>query len=55
MFPEDAPPANDDEHSGVIADFVGPEGDERGALAQTNALRHRWIAGVGCQERESVR
>jgi transposase len=54
MFPEDAPPAND-EHSGVIAGFVGPEGDERRALAQTNALRHRWIAAAGRQERESVR
>jgi transposase len=55
VFPEDAPPANDDEHSGVIAGFVGPEGEERRALAQTNALRHRWIAGAGRQERESVR
>ncbi len=55
VFPEDAPPAHDDEHSGVIAGFVGPEGDERRALAQTNALVHRWIAGAGRQERGSVR
>ena len=34
---------------------MGPEGDERQALAQTNALRHRWIAKNGRQERESVR
>ena len=55
VFAEDAPPA-DDERSGVIAGFVGPEpGDERRALAQTNALGHRWIAGAGRQERESVR
>lgn len=55
VFPEDAAPANDDEHSGVIAGFVGPEGDERRALAQTNALGHRWIAGAGRQERAVAR
>jgi transposase len=55
VFPEDAAPANDDEHSGVIAGFVGAEGNERRALAQTNARQHRWIAGAGRQERESVR
>jgi hypothetical protein len=43
VFPEDAPPANDDEHSGVIAGFVGPEDDERRALARTNALGHRHV------------
>ena len=41
--------------SGVIAGFVGPEGDERRALAQTNALGHRWIAGAGRQERDVAR
>ena len=55
VFPEDAPPAAADEHSGVIAGFVGPEGDERRALAQTNACRHRWIAGAGRQERAVAR
>ncbi len=56
VFPEDTPPTNDDdEHSGVISGFVGPEGEQRRALAQTNALGHRWIAGAGRQERESVR
>ena len=56
VFPEDAPPAQeDDEHSGVIAGGVGPEGDERQALARTNALKHRWIENNGRQERESVR
>ena len=59
VFPEDAPPAqddDDDEHSGVIAGgVVGPEGDERQALARQNALKHRWIEKNGRQERESVR
>ena len=54
VFPEDAPP-NDDERSGVIVGFVGPEGNERQALARQNALRHRWIAGAGRQERGSLR
>jgi transposase len=53
-FPDEAPPECD-EHSAVIAGFVGPEGDQRQALAQTNALRHRWIQNNGHQERESVR
>ena len=52
VFPEDAPPANDGEQSRVIAGaVVGPEGEQRRALAQTNALRHRWIASAGRQER----
>jgi hypothetical protein len=51
-FPEDAAP--DDEHSGVIVGFVGPEGDKRQALARQNALRHRWIAGAGRQEERAV-
>jgi transposase len=54
VFPEDAPPAHE-EHSGVIAGFVGPEGDRRRDLAQTNALGHRWIAEAGRQEWELVR
>ena len=55
VFPEDAPPAHDNEHSGVIAGVVGPEGDERQALAQTNAPQHRWIEKNGRKEREMVR
>ena len=56
VFPEDTPPAQENEdHSGVLAGVVGAEGEERQALAQTNALRHRWIAENGRQERESVR
>ena len=55
-FPEDALPAPEEEHSGVIAGAgVGPEGDERRALAQKNALGHRWIAGAGRQERAVAR
>jgi hypothetical protein len=34
---------------------VGSEGEERRALAQTNALGHRWIAGAGRQERAVAR
>ena len=53
-FPEeDAPP--EDEYSGVLTGVVGPEGDEMQALARENALRHRWIAGAGRQERAVVR
>ena len=56
VFPEDTPPAQENEdHSGVLAGVVGAEGEERQALAQTNVLRHRWIAENGRQERESVR
>jgi transposase len=55
VFPEDAAPAKDDEHSGIVAGFVGPEGEERRALAQTNALGHRWIEGAGRQERAVAR
>ncbi len=51
-FPEDALPAPEEEHSGVIAGagVVGPEGDQRRALALKNARQHRWIAGAGRQE-----
>src|SRR5215210_7458482 len=42
VFPEDASPAKDDDV--VLAGVVGPEGDGRQALAQTNARQHRWIA-----------
>ncbi len=60
VFPEDTPSAHEgEEHSGVlpgvIAGVVGPEGDERQALAQRNASRHRWIAEAGRQERGVVR
>ena len=56
VFPEDTLSAQEDEeHSGVLAGVVGPEGEERQALAQTNALRHHWIANNGRQERELVR
>lgn len=34
---------------------TGPEDQERQAPAQTNALRHRWIAEAGRQEREILR
>ena len=55
MFPEDAPPDPFEEHPGAVVGIVGPEGDTGRALAQTNALRHRWIAGAGRQERGVVR
>jgi transposase len=56
VFLEDTLPDPDDDRSGVVvASAVGPEGDERRALARKNALGHRWIAGAGRQERESVR
>jgi len=55
VFPEDTLLAQDTDHSGVVAGIVGPEGQERQALAQTNALRHRWIAEAGRQEREVLR
>jgi transposase len=56
VFPEAILLAQEDEdHSAVLAGIVGPEGEERQALAQTNALRHHWIANNGRQERELVR
>jgi transposase len=56
VFPENTPPAQkDEEHRAVLAGVVGPDGDERRALARTNALRHRWIEENGRQERESLR
>ena len=55
VFPDEASPADDDGHSWVIAGFVGPASDERRALARTNALRHRWIAKNGRQERDVAR
>jgi transposase len=55
VFPEDAAPAQGEDHPGVVAGVVGPEGDERQALAQTNALRHRWMAEAGRQERGVLR
>ena len=55
VFPEDTTPAEDDERSGIIAGFVGPDGEERRALAQTNALGHRWIEGAGRQDRTVAR
>ena len=55
VFPEGAPHAHGDEHSGAIAGFVGPRGDERRELARKNAERHRWIAGAGRQERSVAR
>ena len=55
VFPEDAPLAEYAEHSGIIAGFVGPEGEERQALAQTNARQHRWIEGAGRQDRSVAR
>ncbi|MDP9480625.1 MAG: IS1182 family transposase, partial [Actinomycetota bacterium] len=55
VFPEHAPPDPAEKHPGVVADAVGPEGQERQALARKNALGHRWIAGAGRQERGVVR
>jgi transposase len=56
VFPENVSPDPDGERPGaVVAGIVGPEGDERRELARTNALRHRWVAGAGRQERKSVR
>jgi hypothetical protein len=56
VFPEDTPSARDEVvHPGVVAGVVGPEGDERQALAQTNARQHRWMAEAGRQERGVVR
>jgi Transposase DDE domain len=55
-FSENTPPAQEDEeHSAVLAGVVGPDGHEKQALAQTNALQHRWIENNGRQERELVR
>jgi hypothetical protein len=55
-FPENTPPAQEDEeHSAILAGVVGPDGDEKQALAQTNALSHRWIENNERQERELVR
>jgi transposase len=51
-FPEDTPSSRDEV---VLAGVVGPEGDGRQALAQTNARQHRWIAEAGRQERGVVR
>jgi transposase len=56
VFPEDTLlPATDEDCPGALAGVVGPEGNERQALAQTNARQHRWIAKAGRQERELVR
>ncbi len=56
VFPEDTPSLRDEVvHPGVLAGVVGPEGDERQALAQTNARQHRWLAEAGRQERGVVR
>jgi hypothetical protein len=57
VFPEDTPSSRGEVvvHSGVLAGVVGPEGDERQALAQTNARQHRWITEAGRQERAVVR
>jgi transposase len=51
---EEAPPAHGEEHPGVVG-VVGARGNERQALARHNALRHRWIAKAGRQERGLVR
>jgi transposase len=60
-FPEDTHHAqeeedDDEEHFAVLASLVGSDGEEeRQALAQTNAHKHRWIANAGRQERVLVR
>lgn len=52
VFPEATLPDPDEDRSAVVAGVtLGTEGDQRRALAQTNALRHRWIGGAGRQER----
>src|SRR5215212_7613805 len=56
VFPQTVPPAQKgEEHPAVLAGVVGPDGDERQALAQTNARQHRWIEQNGRQEREWLR
>ena len=57
VFPEEAPPDPAEGRPGavVVAGAVGPEGQQRRALARKNALRHRWIAGAGRQERTVAR
>jgi hypothetical protein len=56
MFPEGTLPAQDEDHHEVVAGGgVGPDGDQRRELARQNALRHRWIAEAGRQERGVVR
>jgi Transposase DDE domain len=56
VFPEDTLPDPDEDRSGVAARAaLGPEDDQRRALARKNALRHRWIAGAGRQERTVAR
>ena len=49
VFLEEEPRSLDGIPSGLAV--VGPEGQERQTLTQTNAGRHRWIAGNGRQER----
>jgi transposase len=55
VFPEGTPLTREEERPGVIGGVVGPEGQERQTLARQNALRHRWIAEAGRQERRVVR
>lgn len=54
-FPEEALPVREEDLSGAVTGIVGPEGDERRELARKNALRHRWIATHGRQERGLLR
>jgi transposase len=56
VFPEDVPPDPTEEcPAAVVADAIGPEGDERRALARKNAEIHRWIEKAGRQERAVAR
>jgi transposase len=56
VFPEGTPTTQGEDRPDVIAGVVvGPEGDQRQELARENALRHRWIAEAGRQERGVVR
>lgn len=57
VFPQDASldPTEERPAAVVVAGAVGPEGDERRALARKNALRHRWIEKAGRQERAVAR
>ena len=55
-FTEEAPSECDEGHPGAaVVGAVGPRGEERRVLERKNALRHRWIAEAGRQERAVAR
>ena len=56
VFPEDTLPDPDEDRPGVVAGAaLGPEDDQRQALARKNVRQHRWIGGAGRQERTVAR